>query len=130
MRNRIVESEGCRGRCQENTDCETQEILTDDVTHDLSCRPKTFFDTHGRELGLSFQRQTNFDNGAFDRPGRYESRPGRQNRADIFSQVGKMSLKRVISRALRPSKNGFVVWQMSFSISDFELLFHPRNDHR
>jgi hypothetical protein len=92
MRNRIVESEGCRGRCQENTDCETQEDLADDVTHDLSCRPKTFFDTHGRELGLSFQRQANFDNGAFDRSGRYESRLGRQTVQILFFLKSAKSL--------------------------------------
>ena len=83
MRNRNFGAEGCPDLRQKNTDCEQQENSTDDVT-DLSCRPKTFSDTPDRELGLSFQRLANFDNGAFDRLGRYEARLWRQTVQILF----------------------------------------------
>jgi hypothetical protein len=44
---------------------------------DVFCET-TSFEADGQELALSFQRLANFDNGAFDRLGRYEARLWRQ----------------------------------------------------
>jgi hypothetical protein len=78
MRNHILEAEGSRSRRQHDTDYGKLENLTNDGMRGRSCHPKTFSDTHDWELRLSFQRLANFDNGALDRLGRYESRLWRQ----------------------------------------------------
>jgi len=77
---------GAKGFCgrsqQENTDQNDGNSSGEAALDQGRC--STACSENARELALSFQRLTNFDNGAFDRLGRYESRLWRQTVQTLF----------------------------------------------
>jgi hypothetical protein len=83
IRNRNI---GAEAFCPnlENNGPDQRYIATEDATLDPDGFPTISHETMARGLGLSFQRLANFDSGAFDRLGRYESRLWRQTVQILF----------------------------------------------